>query len=207
MNLYIYSDKSFYPDENTVLYYPFKDDQLDKVWSSSIAVTGSKQTLGYTFSSNSAMLINNPPTNCRFISTWIRYNSSWWNYTQTPYPYIWQVCYNFYHTSSTWNQKFQYASSATSGDARRPSSGVISTSSGRRYHMAYWTEWTKVYAYLNGVKVWETTVSPGLVTPSAMAIWNMINETLSDLIWKSVVPTQQEITAYFNRTKSLYWVS
>ena len=33
------------PWSNTVMYYPFKDDQLDKVWSSSIPITWTKEDL------------------------------------------------------------------------------------------------------------------------------------------------------------------
>lgn len=192
------------PNANTVLYYPFKEDKLDKVWSSSIGATWTKETLWYTFSSSWVMDITNPSTECRFISVWIKYNSGNWQYVQWPYTYIWYVVYNFSHTNSVWNKRFQYSSSATSWNARRPNSDTVNITSWTWYHMAYWTDGTKVYAYVNGVKVWETTITPWLATPSGMSIGNAINETLSEFIWENRVWTAEEVLNYYNTTKSNY---
>ena len=197
----------FNPTSSTVLYYPFETDQLDKVWSSSIAVTGSKQTLGYTFNSSSNIAINTPPTTCRFVSYWIKYNSSNWNYTQWPYTYIWQMLYNFKHSLTYLNQAFQYHSTYRwNTGLEYPHSSAQSTSTWNWYYMAYWTDWSKVYAYLNWNKVWEATITPWLDSNTVMNLWNQINMTISDLIWEKRVWTATEVSNYYNQTKANYWL-
>lgn len=203
----VYLGYEFEPSSSTVMYYPFKDDQLDKVWGSSIWTTWTKQDLGYTFNSTSSMTITNPKTTCRFLSMWIKFNSSLsWN-NQTATTYIWWMCYNFNHNSATWLQKFQYHSSASSGDDRWPRSNTVATTTWTWYHMAYWTDGSKVYAYLNGQKVWEANITPWLATETSMMIWWNLNITLSELICESSVRDADKVLNYYNQTKSLYWIT
>lgn len=197
VNAYIWED-TWKPWSNTVMYYPFVNDQLDKVWSSSISTTWTNEALWYTFSSSWQMWITNPPTNCRFVSVWVKYNSANWQYNQWPMTYIWWMLYNFWHSNSSYLKKFQAQTASSSWNV----SSEQSTSTWIWYYMAFWYDWTKAIAYINWSKVREQTMS--VYTSWTMFIWSQINETLSEYIWESVFWTESEIQSYYYNTKSNY---
>lgn len=202
MWVYIRVDEQrWQPWANTVMYYPFTTDQLDKVGSSSLSWTWTQETLGYTFSANEYIYVNNPSTSCRFISVWVKYNSSLWIYSQSPSTYVWQILYNFQHTSSSYNKKFQIENSYNQWAL----SNAQSTSTWVWYHIAMGYDGSKVCCYINWNKVWEAT--SGVYSPWTMVLWRYINETISEFIWESVCWTDQEILNYYNQTKSLYGIS
>ena len=189
------------PWANTVMYYPFKTDQLDKVGNSSIPITWVKENLWYTFSSSDFIYLTNPDTSCRFVSVWVKYNSNNWAYNQWPSTCVGFICYNFGHTGSDWIRRFQIE---TSNDYYITSSAQ-STTSWVWYHLAMWYDGSKVYAYLNWAKVWEQTTNAYIRWK--IFLWRMINETVSEYIGESVCWTAQEITDYYNSTKANYWIS
>ncbi len=197
------------PWSNTVLYYPFNSDQTDHVWSSSLDTTGTQQTLGYSFSPSNRAYVTNPPTTCRFINIWIKWVSSSWNYVQWPSTYIGEVLYDFAHAKDNWNQKFQYKNWLNESiywDAVRPSSNVVATTTWPWYNMAYWTDGSKVVAYLNGSKVWETAVNNGLWTVTTMTLCRYWTFILSEFIGESAIWSDAEVLSYYNNTKSNYWL-
>jgi hypothetical protein len=189
------------PWENTVMYFPFIEDQIDKIWSATINVTWTKDSvIWYTFDKQWELLVNNPPTTCRFVSVWVRYNQSHWTYVQSPSTYIGQVLYNFSHWASWWSKKFQIQTWINSYSL----STEQNTTTWVWYHLAMWYDWSKVVAYLNWSKVWEATVSA--YTSGTMRIWADINETVSEYIWESVCWTAEQVAWYYNLTKSNYWL-
>ena len=189
------------PWSNTVMYYPFEKDQLDKVGSSSISVAGTKENLWYTFNSNWTMYLSNPPTNCRFISVLIKYNSANWAIAQWPTSYIWCMLYNFIHTVSSYSKAFQIQTWSSTWSL----SSSQNTTNWVWYHMAFWYDGSNAQAYINWIKVWDVATSS--YDAGIMYIWNQINETLSEYIWESVIWTETEITQYFNSIKDKYWIS
>jgi len=188
------------PWANTIAYYPFKEDQLDKVWSSSIGITWTKETLWYTFSSTWSIDINTPPSSCRFISVWIKWNSNQWQYVQTPCTYIWNILYNYYNNNgSTYNKRFQHSVWSSSWSTR----WSWSPNTWEWHHLAMWFDGTKCFAYVDGTLVWSYNTT-SVYTPWWMRLGYMINETVSEFICESVCWTTDEILAYYNNTKSKY---
>ena len=198
------------PDANTVMHFPFKNDILDKVWNATIPISWTKQSVWYQFSSSGQVDFTNSPTNCRFISVWLKYISSQWDYNQITSTFIWEVLYNFNHKSTDFYHRFQYHSNASSSSPSTtvyPTSSQQNTNSNQWYHMAYWTDWTKVYAYLNSVKVRETTIVNWLHTNTSMKLFQQMNIVFWELIWEKAMRSQTDITNYFNKTKWKYWLS
>lgn len=209
MGVYLWTDESYYPTSSTIAYFPFKDDQLDKSGNGySINTTGTKQTIGYQFS----------------WSVWI---TSWWG---LPYMIsvrakmvsfgswitdcatmirIWKAFrYIRYHNNSNSARKFQLYNSSTSSNMF---SSQQSTSTWNRYHLLFWisggTSWT--YAcWINGSKVWSWNVN------TETGSWNWVvylmnnNSTwiFSDLILENRLWDDAEVLAYYNSTKSNYWL-
>jgi hypothetical protein len=196
------------PWSNTVMYYPFKDDQLDKVGNSSISLAWTKETIWYTFNSTSNISISNMSTLWRFLSMWIKLNSYTWDYSQTPSTYIGVVLYNYRNINHNYpfNHAFQYTSNNTSNVwVHRPRSSVIDISSNVWHHLAYGTDWTKIYAYVD----WNIVRNENLPYPLWSNWWTLgmaINETISEFICESVCWTAQEVSDYYNQTKSKYWL-
>lgn len=201
MGVYIWTDK-WLPWDNTLLYYPFKEDQLDKVWSSSIGTAGSKQTIGYTFS-GSSVAITNPPTWCRFISVWTKYNSlTGWANAAWPSCYIWDVKYNFAHSNNNYLRRFQIR---TWSDSWASSSTQLNTTTWVRYYFAMGYDWSKVWGFFNWNKIWEETKSQ--YTPWTMQILSSngsCSMTVSEFIGENRVWTAEEVANYYNQTKANY---
>jgi len=188
------------PWENTVMYYPFKDDQLDKVWNSFLSVTWTKQSLWYNFAKSWEMLVNNPSTNCCFVSFWIKRNASMWTYNQSPSTYIWRCLYNFSHQSSSHSKRFEFNVTQNTWIT----SSIQNTITWTRYYIAMWYDWTTVRCYLNSVKVWEQNSNS--YYNINMRLWYDIDMDISEYIWENRVRADEEVSAYYNLTKSNYWL-
>jgi hypothetical protein len=201
INMVYKKKKGWKPWANTVMYYPFKDDQLDKVWNSSLSVTWTKQSLWYNFAKSWEMLVNNPPTNCCFVSFWIKRNASMWTYNQSPSTYIWRCLYNFSHQSSSHSKRFEFNVTGNTG----MTSSIQNTITWTRYYIAMWYDWTTVRCYLNSVKVWEQNSNS--CYNINMRLWYDIDMDISEYIWESVCWADAEITQYFNSMKDKYWIS
>ena len=189
------------PWANTVMYFPFKNDKLDHVGSATIGITGTQASLWYTFSFSWEASVTNSPTNCRFVSYYIKWNSSNWNYVQSPWTYLGRMTYNFYHVNSSYTQRFEFADTSSS----EIKSNQYSTTTWTWYHFAMWRNGTKVYAYVNWVNVWETSCSTEHHL-SNIKFWQGINMTISEYIGESVCWTAQEVSDYYNQTKWNYWL-
>ncbi len=208
--IYIYPDgvteKQVYPAwwqpwAYTVAYFPFKDDQLDKVGSATLSLSWTKQTLWYLFNTTSS---NNPiynlNTNTPFVSFYAKFGSaksSAWN--QTVRFYKWWFTYWYYNPTSSFSKHFYYNTGS------RVTWWEIQTSSWQWYHFAYWYTGTNLVAYVN----WNQIMN----TPASLSNqWNYIylcdniEITYSELIFESTVWSAQEVSDYYNNTKSNYWL-
>ena len=187
------------PWVNTVLYYPFKENQNDQVWNSSLSVTWVKDTLWYRFAQSGEMLVNNPPSTCIFVSFWIKRNASMWTYNQTPSSWvIWRCLYNFSHASSSYAKKFEWNQS----NGTTIASSTQNTSMWTWYYFAMWYDWTTIRCYINSVKVWEQNASSKNMW--SMRFWYDIDMNVSEYIWEKQIWQDIAIVDYFNKTKSKY---
>ena len=222
MNVYLYQNntekilKNIYigeygwePWSNTKFYYPLTDDQLDKVWSTSIPITWTKQTIWYTFNFTweYATALNNSNIWVWFISLWSKFNnyntfSGGHYYSQWVSTNYAEIVYNYAHEGATASRTFQWRT----GNTDWVLSSQQDSPTWSWFHMAYWFDWSKLYWYINWVKVREVT--PGSTyTNSSISFGRLMNITYSEVIWESVVRTADEIQFYYNMTKKNYWIS
>ena len=191
------------PWANTVLYFPFKTDQSDKVWNTTIDTVGTQQTLWYNFSSSWEMKLVSTPTTMCFLSAWVKYNWYTNSVTQFGGAYVGFMLYNFRHAeNSSYDKVFQ----AATWPASYIKSTAQNTTTGTRYHMAMWYDWTYSYWYLNWQLVWTCNWG-GYTWNGYVRFWYWIDMTVSEYIGESVCWTAQEVADYYNQTKWDYWIS
>ena len=193
------------PWANTIAYFPFTDDDLDKVWTSVIQTSWTKQAIGYNYDRDNRNMITNV-TSARFVNYWVKFGSvkspSWWLYQNQAVDIgYWDLVYNYHHTSNEYNQTISYQSWADSWWH----SNTIPTTSWVWYNFAYGYDGTKIVGYLNWVQVADITTT--LYNTTNWSIWVLIDETLSNLIYETTPRTAEEIQNYYNQTKSLYGIS
>jgi hypothetical protein len=187
------------PWSNTIAYFPFEDDILDKVGSAVISATWTKQILWYKFDLTGSAAISNI-TNSKFCCFWIKFwaTKSWVD--QTPTLWLWELTYNYNHNNSNFLKKFSYQYSSS----WYWTSNTYSASSWQRYLFAYWYNGTNAVVYVNGTKVMDVQTS--LYSWIKWRLWTNIDETLSELIFEDRCRTEQEISNYYKQTKSTYWL-
>ena len=189
------------------MYYPFKEDQLDKVWSSTIPITWTKQTLWYKFSWGSEYKLTNPNQNTRFVSFWVKVNSlitSAWA-CQTIFTYPAEVNYCAYNNATSFSNKFScYVSTTGSTTDKWKSFWNYSIPLWQWVYLAYGTDGTKCIAYVNWALNWTYTTNSTLSRWMTFIRW--MDLTYSELIGESVCWTAQEVQKYYNQTKSNYWL-
>lgn len=204
--------KGFVPWVNTRIYLPLTDNYKDVVswttlsttWAVSLVtewwVKCTRVNWWRLYWLSSAMITWSWS---RTLSFWFKYNSisssEWWT----------AVCrwsesnYSFY---SLWdNTGVNYAFSWYSSSADIESSTTLST--WVRYNMVATYDWSTVSIYLNWTFIWSKSV--GLSTWSSdLYIWwrpgwsCLANWYVSQVIVENKVWTAQEITDYYNMTKS-----
>ena len=197
INLVYEAPEWWKPWANTLAYFPLKENQNDVMWNYTLPLTWTQEQIWYTFNKSwdQNITINSSQ---RFVSCWVKINSYLSNWAQ-----ILSACngwpfYNYYNSYSDSNKRFQ----AYSWSSRVFNSDQIQTNANTWYHYAWWWDGTKVVCYLNWSKVAEWTCNVNVWT-SCKFITN-INVTFSELIYESAVRTDQEISDYYNQTKSNY---
>ena len=192
------------PWANTIAYFPFENDQLDSVWTVTINATGTKETIGYRFDITTNGTTTNLTT-ARFVNFWVKFGnikSSWWpDYVDQAVTLgSGEITYNYSHTLSDFHKTISYQSWVSTWGH----STAIPTTSWVWYNFAYGYDGTKIVGYLNWTKVAEITTS--IYNTNNRKIWSYIDETLSNLIYETTPRTDQEVTDYYNQTKSNYWL-
>lgn len=197
------------PTANTVMYYPFLNDELDHVGSSSLPVSWTQQTIGYYYAEFSPINLTNPPTDCRFISVWLKYDGrvkeqEGQDYygASSPTTYIWDIKFNYFNSNSSSSERFQLRAGSSSWVF---SNWPITLTTWVWHHMAMGYDGTKVWAFLDGVKKWEE--AKGYYTPWNLWLSNNAKQTVSEFIGEKVVRSESEVVDYYNATKSKYWIS
>ena len=186
------------PTENTVAYFPFIDDQTDHAGNSVISATGTKQTLWYRFSWNRVTISNFTET--RFVCFWCKfmtnYSSNSW---QTVSLWLWELLYNFNHSSNEYRKTFSYQINSST----YWHSSKYNTDLWTWYCLAYWYTWTHVIAYANGVEIQRVATS--LYNWSRWELLTSLDYTISELIAEKLTRSLEDYQKYFNKTKSKYW--
>jgi len=228
MNVYLYQNntekilKNIYigeygwkPWSNTVAYYPLKEDVLDHSWNW-VTLTNtqylSKQSLWYSWVASQWIAYSYielwfTNQDAKFISMWVKVNSSSWNTeVWTLYKYgMSEYSPSHYDNSSISNKFYLFTNS---------SYYVWATSNwltfNEWHHITIWYDWSKVVISKDWVQ--ET-----LYNWSWYDFWNQVvlcwiwsrgnaNYTLSECIVETVARTAQEISDYYNLTKANYWL-
>lgn len=196
---------------STICYYPFKNNNTDLTWNTTLNKSGTKQTIGYEFSSSTSndwVYTENYSNMSTFLSArlyiksptvWATSSAPWWiGYLakgKMRYNCIHQAtpdCIQFSYNSSTWKNTRVY--------------GV----NNQWFHLAFWFNWTEAYFYKNWVKtVIQSTTSPTIASQTAVYLlwadsWGY-DIIASDFLVDSV-DRESEIVNYYNATKSKYWL-
>lgn len=189
------------PNDNTVIYFPFKDDALDHSWNWIVlSNTWTSQSLWYQFTSASSY--SQTLTNLVFVSYYIKVVSNVWqnSYCQVCTTRKWTMWYNVNHNDSSFRNCVQFGTSSWTW--YKETTGIVSWS---WYHLAYWYDGSQAVMYVNWVKKVMYTGSsyrdqdaPRLTSDS----WYTL--ILSEVIWESRCWTSDEVLLYYNRTKDNY---
>lgn len=180
------------------MYYPFTSNTTDQVWSTSLSLSWTKQTLWYRFSWN--WTISNVSSSQIFVSVWVKFNSTSSIYCQF-LDATKDFFYNFQHWQSAYHKYFEWHNTSNTTKTLWP----VNTTTWVWYHFAYWWGNQTMIAYVNWNLVWSVANgNPNLSTTRKFV--DYLNITVSELIWESRVWSADEVSAYYNSTKSKYWL-
>lgn len=206
------------PTSNTKLYYPFVDSQLDITWNTTLGKSLTQQSKWYKYSSGSS------DRDISFTTyVWTRFFCFWMYCNTLPTNKYVRVIPTDY-----WYMHFIPTDSTTSH--ARNAVYVMWNSSTSPYQNSWYYSWQKTitlwqwnhFAYgigsdnkyiwvLNWTSMWSWTASWTAFNNTSLVSnlfwWNDAFEiTLLDLIWEDRVRTLSEIQAYYNKSKSYYWL-
>jgi hypothetical protein len=208
--LYFCIDDWWKPGANTIAYYPFTSDALDQTWNTTLSSSWTADTIWRRFTTNTTI---SSAWSTKFISYWFKinsYSSSGWQWVvQTWFiQSLWELSYTLSQASAfssivgtisafknSWYTSYDYK--------------YVWIDTTQRHHIAYWYDWTNLIWYYDWVKytIWSSYYNFW----SDVTLLRLINKswdvTFSDLILETQTWTQDEITKYYNNTKSNYWRS
>ena len=198
------------PWSNTIAYFPFKENWLDKTGTYTLDNTGTQWTIGriFTSSSNANTQFS---TNTVFINMWIKRGS--FNIGSGAYAQVWNwflwtkwwICYNVRWWDSSLQSAIQYYYGNKTKTYQNVNSEIWEW-----FNLCYWYDWNWVIFYKNGVWTRVSTQT----NPYNWWNWNQLvlfnnvtwNIELSEFIAESRFRTAEEIQNYYNQTKSKYWL-
>lgn len=207
-------DKDWVPCENTIAYFPFKEDALDKVGSRSLTINDCAVS-NWVMNINSQasyMLLSSTIWGSQItgsvwyyywaLSTWWWWNTlfakNWWTYHHILMPATtnnWTV-WNIGFYSSWWY----------------PSSKVLEL--WKWYHIVFVKNWTNEKIYVNAELVLDSNSSFDnnsqplwIISSYNTSGWNQWAQwKMSELFFEDKLWNINEITDYYNLTKSNYWL-
>jgi len=214
-------DTSWNPWAYTVAYYPLKSDFKDYSWKNRDGTS----SWSCTFQDNGCYFAQwyvSIPTPTELGTSWVCTFSLWikeWN------PMTWWPYSRWYNKIV--GQRYEWNDSKTSfcvwwawdnGSSTKyqiNESSKIFENNKREYVTVTYTWWStyKVYRNWSLVGTYNYSFNPknNLWTSNwyinYFNNWWSVNRTLSEIIIESKVRTDQEISDYFNKTKSKYWIS
>lgn len=205
----------FTPWANTVFYFPFESDATDHSWNwYTLSSTGTQQTVGRTF--NTTVTVSKSAASWRFVSAWVKWISKWSWYTTSNDSATfdfgnvpWYMCYRL---ADYWGgeDEIYYAYSWP-------------TSIGKKVWLTLWTWYHLAWGYssTDGAICWINWVKYTISTNTNYYTWwgtdntkffqnkgsTKASATFSDVILETALWTNQQVTDYFNATKSKYGIS
>ena len=190
------------PTANTIAYFPFKDDTSDASghWYT-LDVAWSKQTIWYDFTSTVSIGNSFPYSTVKTSMCWVKIKSfsksgahqAWLLRTQ-PWSYL--VSDNLY--PNWWFYAY------TNGNKYTDAPRTLDT----RMHLVITVSWADLVCYKDGVKYTVTGWAGQwwynrLLYFASNCSWTFC---VSDAIFEDKVRTEQEVSDYYNQTKSKYWL-
>ena len=213
-NIYIWWYK-WIPWENTLAYFPFKDDLLDHSWNGvALRYTQylTQQTLWYKWQFSQGSAWNSiwawfDDWNAKFISIWYNIISSSWNSWILSLNKYWCVWYNSTHWTTSLSWKIAIFSNS--------SWAVWATADWMTFnawhHLTMWYDGSKVLISKDGVQttLYNWTGYNFGDTINIVWWWNNtnMNALVSEFICESECWNAAEISNYYNSTKANYWIS
>lgn len=208
---YIWVDEQgWQPWANTFMYLPMKTDFNDATWNNTITNTWATITTldwisCWYFNSNRLTCSESPIWTTDYtISVWIKANGTWnwwiiWSNHNAIYSWdVFILNYNSSKFSYEWYRNYDGTSVIAS---TMPTANI-------RQHICY----ANRKIYLNWTDVTSTVWSWTMLPWYPYTIWQKHNGGdaylwyMSELIVETVWWTAQEISDYYNQTKSLYWL-
>ena len=199
------------PTSNTLAYFPFKDDQLDKVGNCTLSATWTKQTIWYRFTSGSSTLWITIPSNkqtSRFYSCRIKgvtIPSWYYDNASTMMTNYWTMRFFYKYQNQDWHTK-QFWYWKDSSNIVWSNTQTIDLTNW--FHLAYWCDSSNNYKWwINWNLVFSGTATSQRYYNSV--VWfQPANSTIdySDFILENRLWTATEVTNYYNKTKSNYWL-
>lgn len=205
------------PWANTLYYFPFSEDALDK-WSNwySLSSSWTQETIGRRFNTVVALNKQAKPTQWT-ASVWMNMSSRWSWYSSSDCSLCvgnlpWYFSYKIAEpTSWGWTDRLQYTSSWPTTNYK-----LAGLQLNTWYHLAWtystttgascWINWTK-YVLSNSTRPY-TWYGTSFYTQFLTNGWSTkAIVILSEAIAEDTVRTDQQISDYFNATKATYWVS
>lgn len=210
----------FTPWANTLVYFPFESDALDHSWNWHTLNTSWTQesiwrrfNTQVTYTSTINQLANFVSFRMKIYNYW-----GWWRWQCNQVDifankwYLSYVAYNWWISTTTTYDKVRFVYNSSWDEY----SYGLNSSTWQWYHIAmcYSNPWW-AWCFINGSKYQFTTstnsYSETLPVSNATFISNWGNTkldvALSDVIAETTARSDADVLAYFNATKSKYWVS
>lgn len=189
------------PTANTIAYFPFQENQLDVMENYSLTNSWTKESLWFSFSTITNFVYSQPLEYERFFGFWAKPSSST----------TWALWF-----SNLWWMRFNWNVNNIKEFTMKDSWGTFHGGSiswtwttNIRYYIAFTINTSNQYKWwVNGVQKWSGTYAPATYTGSSVfgADGSGGATTFSDFIVERAAWTADQVTAYFNKTKSTYWL-
>lgn len=202
------------PWSNTLAYRPLTNDLIDVIGNKSLTyqspASASKQSLGYRFV---GWVTSWDWTNVKLISCWLKVISGSSSNCGLPGIANPSVGYYYKHNESRLYQKFFCWTNSSFG----ASTATANISTGNRIHFVVCYDQTenKSYGYINWTQYliyngagysFGNEIMPMSSDSGAGVYSGNLTVDISDLIFESKSRTAQEVSDYYNQTKSKYWL-
>jgi hypothetical protein len=228
MWVYIWTDESYYPNQNTLLYCPLKDDINDKSWNHTMTLnttsywTVEKDSTGfyhftwwyissenYTWPIQWSMSIwvkrETKTTGDTTLQRWFENTYKYWS----PYYNMWFEFNKSWYTA-VWNWSTTYFRDIWASTLWQWELWTMTYSPSEWWKM--YKNWVLVDSFSSNQNLWQYNW-PTLIwwsnfsSHSQPTPWNQYFKWyLSDAIIENKVMTPSEIQEYYNRTKWAYWL-
>ena len=209
------------PWANTIAYYPLTENLNDYSghwynWSfSSWTITyqngyATLNSASITFNGSNWYKYNDNLTICywwRRKSTWNIWISIWWWNWPSPYDKGWWLqIYSYSSSWWIWAEHVNYTSGSTPSNY---STGIASfdTTNRHLWVVTYNNSTQKMTLYINLQQVKQVSAGSWTRLPYWAIVWQgWSNWDMSNIIFENKARTAQEISEYYNQTKSNYWL-